>query len=810
MAASFLAMLSQQAPNLPVRKGLLLTGLQHDFLSPDGKLPVENLTSGFLDRTISLVKQFRGHGDIIWVRTEIKASKEAAEFDEDYCSVITSLAQHDQSDSEDESDDEPSESEAEQTSRKRKTENHQSSRSEARNAARRKQPRASHDDNVTSSSVPTAVDEEHFLTLTPNREACFIKGTDGADFGVEVKSSVQPTDLQLTDSCYSAFCSTSLLSMLRSKLITELYVCGAMTNLNVYATSVDAARYGIKITLVEDCLGYRERERHDLAIKRLVDIMEADVATSDEVIATITGRPATRTKHEEPVATHTSLGANIDTLEDALEVASSDDEEDDGDLLLVRSSPLQSGRPLEIRGKTPQGRNLHAIETGPEPHSQLQRHASPKPIESPSTGERETEDNVQYPREIKTVEFKGKPSPSQPRLVSGMDVNKQANDDVALKSSPSYPKGVQYSPLKTLPSAAEPKRQERVEKPISTSRPARRKRKNDENNAVERMKEQPLFGPGKEEESGQSSIQYDLLPPDRLDGLFHKLKEEVTWQRMYHQTGEVPRLVCCQGTTDSDGSMPVYRHPSDEALALLPWTSTVDEIRQAAEAVAGHTLNHALIQLYRTGTDYISEHSDKTLDIAPDTFIVNASFGAERVMRLRSKRAAPTTPNTTTTTTTPPAPSLSTQDPPPTHPRTTHRIRLPHNSALLISLPTNAKYLHSINPDKRAASELTPGEKAYGGQRISLTFRSIATFLDAGSEEIWGRGAVGKERGEAGRVVRGGSGGGDGDGDGGEDGVGDVVGKVEELVRGFGAENAADEVRWGEWYGGGSDVVCLK
>ena len=65
MAASFLAMLSQQAPNLPVRKGLLLTGLQHDFLSPDGKLPVENLTSGFLDRTISLVKQFRGHGDII-------------------------------------------------------------------------------------------------------------------------------------------------------------------------------------------------------------------------------------------------------------------------------------------------------------------------------------------------------------------------------------------------------------------------------------------------------------------------------------------------------------------------------------------------------------------------------------------------------------------------------------------------------------------------------------------------------------------------------------------------------------------------
>jgi hypothetical protein len=37
--------------------------------------------------------------------------------------------------------------------------------------------------------------------------------------------------------------------------------------------------------------------------------------------------------------------------------------------------------------------------------------------------------------------------------------------------------------------------------------------------------------------------------------------------------------------------MPIYRHPSDETLALLPWTSTVDEIRQVAEAVAGHALN---------------------------------------------------------------------------------------------------------------------------------------------------------------------------------------------------------------------------
>jgi alkylated DNA repair dioxygenase AlkB len=301
---------------------------------------------------------------------------------------------------------------------------------------------------------------------------------------------------------------------------------------------------------------------------------------------------------------------------------------------------------------------------------------------------------------------------------------------------------------------------------------------------IARQSDLPLFGVDKEEESQGSRIQYDLLPPDRVDGLFHKLKDEVKWQKMHHQTGEVPRLVCCQGTIDPEGNMPIYRHPSDETIPLLPWSKTVDEIRQAAEAIAGHELNHALIQLYRAGTDFISEHSDKTLDIRPDSFIVNASFGAERVMRLRTKRCPQNTIASSST-------ELPTQQQHSTS-RTTHRIRLPHNSALLMYLETNAQYLHSINADKRPASELTPAEKAYNGQRISLTFRHIGTYLDAKSEYIWGQGATGKEREDARKVIN-----------------ADAV-EVEKLVRGFGAENAAAEIAWAEWYGGGSDVLHLK
>ena len=780
MAASLLALLSQQTPNLPTRKALILTGLQHDFLSPEGKLPVNNLESGFLERTKTLIDEFRSHGEIIWIRTEIYASKHPSDVDEDACNVITSLDEHDQSDSEDDSEDDASESDTAQPSRKRKSGTDTSSPVATQGAPKRTQRRSSFSDDEASTDDSPVVDEEHFLTQTADREACFIKGTLGADYAAEVKSSVQPTDLQVTKAYYSAFSSTSLLSTLRMKLITELYVCGAMTNLNVYATSMDAARYGIKITLVEDCLGYRQKERHDLAIRRLVNIMDARTTTSDKVIAEMgAGASTSRPKVTEPTDTHTTLGADIDAAADMLEVASSDDE-DDEDLLAVRDSPSKSHKPLEIRGSRPQDKRLHVADTGSEPHPQFQRHASAESDTGASPSQRTAEDIVERPDEVEAVKLE------ITRPVRRLDISNETTRSNATARAPINTTTRTSSDRTTntaddsadLPTLIASQKKEKAQIRNALSKAQRRSQKAQADSMIKRQTHQPLFGVDKEEESQGSSIHYDLLPPDRVDGLFHKLKEEVIWQKMHHQTGEVPRLVCCQGSINSKGDMPVYRHPSDETIALLPWSTTVNEIRQAAEAVAGHELNHALIQLYRAGTDFISEHSDKTLDIRPNSFIVNASFGAERVMRLRTKRSQNT-----------PSTEPSTQD---TQTRTTHRIRLPHNSALLMSLETNAQYLHSINADKRPPSELTPAEKAYDGQRISLTFRRIGTYLDAKSEYIWGQGATEREREDAQTIVS-----------------GDAA-EVSKLLEGFGAENAASEVLWANWYGDGSDVLHLK
>jgi alkylated DNA repair dioxygenase AlkB len=282
----------------------------------------------------------------------------------------------------------------------------------------------------------------------------------------------------------------------------------------------------------------------------------------------------------------------------------------------------------------------------------------------------------------------------------------------------------------------------------------------------------PLLGDDGTADSAGSLILYNLLPQDLAESVCDELNTQLNWQKMYHQTGEVPRLVCCQATFGDDGSVPVYRHPSDHTLPVFPWTATVDKIRQAAEEVVGHPLNHALIQLYRDGNDFITEHSDKTLDVAFGSSIVNVSFGAQRTMRLRTKRGSVSADAGSSA-------------------RVTHRVPMPHNSMIVMSLPTNAQYLHGIHWDKRRDAELSDAEKAFGRQRISLTFRQIATFSNPDSTRIWGQGATGKTPDTARPVL-----------------VGDAS-ESDRMIRAFGKENAASSIVWHDIYGRGFDVLHL-
>ncbi|KAH6900842.1 isochorismatase [Coprinopsis sp. MPI-PUGE-AT-0042] len=329
--------------------------------------------------------------------------------------------------------------------------------------------------------------------------------------------------------------------------------------------------------------------------------------------------------------------------------------------------------------------------------------------------------------------------------------------------------------------------------------------------------------------AGDTELVYPLLPDELSSTAFADLVKEVKWRTMLHRGGEVPRLVAVQGCSKADPilpgveAFPIYRHPADSPPDLFQerFTSTVDKIRRIAEEHIGHELNHVLIQHYRGGQDYISEHSDKTLDVVRGTKIVNVSLGAERVMtlRLKSKRGpgastGPSTPvpaeEASADSSTPATP----QERPP--PRPTQRIPLPHNSLFIMGPETNKTFLHGIRHDNRPEKTKSPAELAFNGERISLTFRFIGTWLvpvpqsaESGSKQqylIYGQGAKSKAREGANAVPpppstllpK---------GDIPHPDRESIEKEVEATIRAFGEENFSPDFDWDKWYGGGFDVV---
>jgi len=126
-------------------------------------------------------------------------------------------------------------------------------------------------------------------------------------------------------------------------------------------------------------------------------------------------------------------------------------------------------------------------------------------------------------------------------------------------------------------------------------------------------------------------------------------------------------------------------------------------------------------------------------------------------------------------------------------PRTAQRIPLPHNSMFVLGEATNRKWLHAIKQDKRLPTLLSAEEASNGGERISLTFRHIGTFLTDSETKIWGQGATGKTREEAKPVFE------------------NNQQEVDRMIFAFGTENhQAEEFDWDGVYGAGYDVLHFR
>ncbi|GAB7350102.1 hypothetical protein MBLNU459_g0768t2 [Dothideomycetes sp. NU459] len=773
--SSFLSasLLAHSQQSVQTRQALIVLGLQNDFVSPNGKLPVSN-DSGYLDRIKELVPTFREHGIIIWVRSEYKEDRPVNSANT--CMIVaedeprrgsgsgsgSGSARHQPHD--------PRTSSGSPPRRSHRTNNR------VDNVLNRVMNRVSEHGTDVPTSISPSVDEEIFLTRTEDREPCCLPGTTGAEYAPDIAKLMQPQDLQITKSYYSAFSGTNLIFLLRTRFITEVYFIGCNTNLSVYATATDAAKHGIEMHIVMDCLGYRRKDRHDQAVKQLVDGMGAYATTASSVVSRLRGE--------------------VDMAD-----AVAEEEEPDLDATEDDTGSADANRPSSHFFASADERTIE--QTTQKDANLEQRIDQDVTLTSTATPEQHYAGDA-----TRADESRNKYNDPSGKLSSIVNHNARIGTSSSRQTNPTLDhdqlsKAHQKVLARTNDSITHQPENEGIRNTRARDlAPAKRTKKRNQAQST------PTLGPSDMIGSGDSRIVLDLLPAPRSATMFQEILHEVYWQRMYHAAGEVPRLVCCQGDISTvDGSMPVYRHPSDQSLPLLHWSSSVANVRREAEARVGHKLNHVLIQLYRSGQDYISEHTDKTLDIVPGSKIVNVSFGAQRTMRLRTKKGAPdpqaasqysakrrkSNPGIVVDN---PLVAAHPESAPENHDssssRTTQRIAMPHNSMFVMGLATNSVYLHGITADKRLQNERSAAELAYGSMRISLTFRRIGTFLSSDSRLIWGQGAVAKIQYTARSTING------------------VEEESQRLINAFGNENQSAEFDWLGTYGAGFDVLHLK
>ncbi|WP_159802376.1 alpha-ketoglutarate-dependent dioxygenase AlkB [Flavobacterium sp. MK4S-17] len=164
---------------------------------------------------------------------------------------------------------------------------------------------------------------------------------------------------------------------------------------------------------------------------------------------------------------------------------------------------------------------------------------------------------------------------------------------------------------------------------------------------------------------------------------YEKLLHDVPWQHdeaiIYGKRIVTKRKVAWYGDKNF-----AYTYSNTTKYAL-PWTTELLELKQLAEQISGHKFNSCLLNLYPTGQEGMSWHSDDEKALGQNTVIASLSLGAVRKFSFKHK-----------------------------HTKEKKDILLENGSLLIMKGETQTHWLHSL-----------PKSVKVRLPRINLTFRTI-------------------------------------------------------------------------------------
>lgn len=125
-----------------------------------------------------------------------------------------------------------------------------------------------------------------------------------------------------------------------------------------------------------------------------------------------------------------------------------------------------------------------------------------------------------------------------------------------------------------------------------------------------------------------------FLESDEADALFEFLHEKVPWSqqpvKMFGRTVWQPRLTAFYAD-DGVG----YRY-SGLSLQGLRWNEPLQLLKGKVEQACNWKFNSALLNLYRSGNDYMGWHRDNEKSLGREPVIASISLGATRKFQLRN------------------------------------------------------------------------------------------------------------------------------------------------------------------------------
>jgi alkylated DNA repair dioxygenase AlkB len=175
------------------------------------------------------------------------------------------------------------------------------------------------------------------------------------------------------------------------------------------------------------------------------------------------------------------------------------------------------------------------------------------------------------------------------------------------------------------------------------------------------------------------------LYPDALadaDTWFAALRDELALRQevlqFFGRDVPMPRLTAWYGDA---GATYTYSRLRNEPM---PWTPSLQRLREELNASLTLALNSCLANWYRDGNDSMGWHADRERELRDS--IVSVTLGAERAFQLRERQGR----------------VLS--------------VALQHGSVLVMTVASQNRYAHRV-PKARSASE-----------RLNLTFRQVAVY----------------------------------------------------------------------------------